>query len=129
VEAQRGVLSDAWWATLWRRRPLQLLAAAVAACALFAVGFLVGKHQSPITVLTGVAAVGDHQAQVTAGGWTYGFSDSVEMWIDSQGSLHEGGWPSCLRLGQRPTITFGAVPVSLPGDYSWRQVVWVDCRG
>ncbi len=99
MEARRGVLSEAWWATLWRRRPTQALAVAVAACALFAVGLLVGKHLSQVMVLTGVAAVGDHEAQVTAGGWSYGFSGSVGMWIDSQGSMHEGGWPSCLRLG------------------------------
>ncbi|HEX9066446.1 MAG TPA: hypothetical protein VF843_15160 [Streptosporangiaceae bacterium] len=78
---------------------------------------------------TGVAHVGIRQATVTAGGWSYGIDGNVGMWIDSAGTMHSGGWPNCLRLGHRPLIAFGATPVSLPGGGSWRQVVWVDCRG
>ena len=74
MEAQHGVLSNMWWTTFWRSRRslIQVLAVVVAAFALFAAGFVVGKHQSQVTVLTGVAAVGDHQALAEVDGWSYG---------------------------------------------------------
>lgn len=129
MEARSGFLSNSWWANLARRRAVRLLVVAVAAGGLLAIGFFVGQRQSRVMTLTGVAAVGSHQALVTVGGWSYGIDGSVEFWIDSEGGAHDGGWPNCLRLGQRPRISFGAIPVSAPGGTSWRQVVWVDCRG
>jgi hypothetical protein len=113
---------------LWRHPALVLPVLAVI-CAVFLAGFLVGKHQSSVTVLTGRASVGDGQATVRVNGWSYDVDGSVQFWIDPAGNWHAGGWPSCLRLGQRPTITFGEVPASLPDGVSFKQVVWVDCRG
>lgn len=82
-----------------------------------------------MTVLTGRAtAVGQEVASVQVDGWTYGIR-SPSLWIDSSGSLHDSGWPECLRLGTRPLISFGAVPVTVPGGGGVRAVVWVDCRG
>ena len=129
MEAQSEFLSDSWWAKLARRTAVRVLVVAVAACGLLAIGFFVGQHQSRVATLTGVARVGIHQATVTVGGWSYGIDDRVEFWIDSEGGAHDGGWPNCLRLGQRPRIRFGAIPVAAPDGTSWRQVVWVDCRG
>lgn len=91
--------------------------------------FLAGKRQgNRTTVLTGMAYTGINEATVTVAGWSYGISGNV-TWLDSQGTEHVGGWPSCLRsVGRRVQITFGAVPVTAPDGSSWRQVVWVDCR-
>jgi len=92
--------------------------------------FLAGEHQQhPVTVLSGVADVGDHTASVTVAGssWVYGLS-GVDQWVDQQGQTHLGGWPTCLSTpGQTVPITFGWVPVTAPDGSSWRQVVWVGC--
>ena len=92
--------------------------------------FLAGEHhQRPFTVLTGVATVGDHLATVTVAGWSYAIQGDSVMWVDQQGSTHDGGWPSCLNgFGRTVPISFGEVPVTAPDGSSWRQVVWVDCR-
>jgi hypothetical protein len=94
--------------------------------------FLAGKGQgSRTTVLTGVAYVGQNEASVEVAGWWYGISGTGNLtWFDRQGTTHDSGWPSCLRgVGRHARITFGAVPVTGPDGSSWRQVVWVDCRG
>jgi hypothetical protein len=100
----------------------------VVLCLIAGGAFLAGeRHGNRTTVLTGIAYTGMDVATVTAGGWSYGVSGNV-TWFDSQGGEHDGSWPSCLRsIGRRVPITFGAVPVTAPGD-SWRQIVWVDCR-
>jgi hypothetical protein len=108
---------------------VRVFAAAAAALIILLAGFLLGKHQASVTVVTAVAAVGYRQATVTAGGWSYGIEGGVQFWIDSHSGVHEGGWPSCLNLWERPKVTIGAVPASLPGGTSWRQVMWVGCRG
>jgi len=91
--------------------------------------FLAGERQgSRAMVLSGMAYTGINEATVTVAGWSYGISGNV-TWVDSQGTEHVGGWPSCLRsVGRRVPVTFGAVPVTAPDGSSWRQVVWVDCR-
>jgi hypothetical protein len=93
--------------------------------------FLTGERRANHTsVLTGVAYIGYNEATVTVDGWSYGILGTGNLtWFDEQGTLHNSGWPSCLRgVGRRAPITFGAVPVTMPDGGSWRQVVWVDCR-
>ncbi|HEY2354959.1 MAG TPA: hypothetical protein VGH79_08705 [Gaiellaceae bacterium] len=88
------------------------------------------RGTTSVHVLTGTAWVGDHQASIGVGGWTYGFAQSMPMWIDGSGTEHDGGWPACLdRIGSHPRIRFGAVPVTDPNGLGQREVVWVDCRG
>ena len=128
MESQSASLYESWLAAAVRRRAVRVPAAAAALIILVA-GLLIGRHEASTTVVTGVAYVGDREATVVAGGWSYGIEGGVQFWIDSRGGVHEGGWPSCLNLGQRPRVTIGAVPASLPGGLSWRQVLWVDCRG
>jgi hypothetical protein len=73
---------------------------------------------------------------VDVDGWTYAIRDSVPHWIDAQGAVHTGGWPSCLEPNpvgantQAPRtvpIRFAAVSVDVDG-FGWREVVSVDCR-
>ena len=115
------------------RRVKPIAVALAAACLILAVAFaafLVGEHQQrPVTVLTGIAAVGYQEATVTVDGWAYGFEGDGITWIDQQGQTHYGGWPSCLSTpGRAAPITFGEVPVTTPDGATTRQVVWVDCR-
>lgn len=107
----------------------RVVIAFVVLCLIAAGTFLAGERQGDrMTVLTGIAYTGLNEATVTVAGWSYGISGDV-TWVDSQGTEHFGGWPSCLRsVGRRVPITFGAVPVAAPDGSSWRQVVWVDCR-
>ncbi len=101
----------------------------MAACLIAFLAFLAGEHQQrQVTVLSGVASVGDQVASVTVAGWVYGIQ-GVDQWVDQQGVTHVGGWPACLRgPGRTVPITFGEIPVTAPDGGSWRQVVWVDCR-
>jgi hypothetical protein len=109
-------------------KAIRVVVAFVVLCLIAGWAFLAGeRHGNRTTVLTGIAYTGMDVATVTVGGWSYGVSGNV-TWFDSQGAEHDGSWPSCLRsIGRRVPITFGAVPVTAPGD-SWRQIVWVDCR-
>ena len=110
---------------------LSVVIAAVGLIAVLAVAaFLAGEHQQrPLTVLSGVATVGDQQATVTVAGWSYAINGPGLMWVDRQGSLHDGGWPACLTgVGRTVPIRFGEVPVTAPDGTTWRQVVWVDCQ-
>jgi hypothetical protein len=105
------------------------VAALLALCLIAALAFLAGERRaSHPMVLTGIPVIAQNNvASVTVGGWTYGIVGGV-TWFDSQGTMHESSWPSCLRgSGLGRPITFGAVPVTAPGGSSWRQVVWVDC--
>lgn len=99
------------------------------ACLIAVVAFAAGEHhQARMTVLTGVAHVGDHVATMVVGGWAYGFSDGGVSWVDSRGTEHDRGWPTCLRGPGLVRATFGVVSVTAPDGQSPRQVVWVDCR-
>ena len=109
----------------------RVVVAFVVLCLIAVLAFLAGdRHGSRTSVLTGIAYVGQNEASVTVGGWSYGILGTGNLtWIDTQGTAHDSGWPSCLRgIGRRVPITFGAVPVTAPDGSSWRQVVWVDCR-
>ena len=112
------------------RRAVVAVGAACLIAILAVLAFLAGEHQQhPVTVLSGVADVGDHTASVTVAGssWVYGIS-GVDQWVDQRGQTHLGGWPGCLSTpGQTVPITFGWVPVTAPDGSSWRQVVWVGC--
>ncbi|WP_460820685.1 hypothetical protein [Nocardioides ungokensis] len=83
---------------------------------------------------TGVAHVGANVASIDYDGWVYGASDSVEAWIDRDGSWHESGWPSCLRVPRGSGRLVGDVPVRFAAhevtvdDQTWRPIVAVDCR-
>jgi hypothetical protein len=120
--------------TLHLSRRVKRIAVALAATCLIAAvafaAFLVGEHhQRPVTVLTGIAAVGYQEATVIVNGWAYGFQGNGITWIDRQGQTHYGGWPSCLSIpGRAAPITFAEVPVTNPDGSIARQVVWVDCR-
>ena len=93
-------------------------------------GYALSQHRNAVHVLTGKAYVEIHQAGITVGDWTYGFSDSVPEWIDASGTTHMGGWPNCLnRVGTHQRIRFGWIPVTFPNGIGERDVVWVDCRG
>jgi hypothetical protein len=106
----------------------RLIVLIVVLCLIAALAFLAGeRHTSRTMVLTGIPRVGQNEATITVGGWSYGIIGNV-TWFDGQGQLHESSWPSCLRgTGRGKPITFGAVPVTAPDGSSWRQVLWVDC--
>lgn len=111
------------------RRQLAVIVVVLVALLAVAGGWIAGERTANrLHVLTANVYVGDHQAGVCLHGWCYGISDVVS-WVDAGGSLHEDGWPSCLQLGTYERIRFGEIEVSGPTDESWRQVVWVDCRG
>jgi hypothetical protein len=107
---------------------------AVAAFLIGAGAFVAGEHhQGPpgrLTLVTGVAGVGSYQAAMQVKGYSYGVTGAGSVsWVDSQGTEHEGGWPTCLTgPGTAHRVTFGWVPVTMPDGGSYRQVVWVDCR-
>ena len=104
--------------------------AVIVVCLVAAAAFVAGeRHQRNVTVLRGVAYVGIHEATIMVAGWEYGIQGTSVPWVDGQGTLHEGSWPSCLPgPGKRVPVTFGEIPVTSPDGTSWRQVVWVDCR-
>ena len=110
------------------KRAAVIAAVLAAACLIAFLAFAVGEHQQrTVTVLTGIATVGDHEATVAVAGWSYGIVGSI-TWF-GQGGMHEAGWPACLGgPGRTVPVTFGEVPVTAPDGSSWRQVVWVDCR-
>lgn len=100
---------------------------AIAVIASGSLGYWAGRPGSA-TEHTGTAYVGDHIFSVTVDGWTYGAVDSVP-WIDSEGSVLDHGWPTCLStVGASQRVTFGAADVTLPTGAGWRAVLWVDCR-
>jgi hypothetical protein len=111
------------------KRAAVIAAVLAAACLIAFLAFVAGEHQQrPATVLSGIATVGDHEATVTVAGWSYGIEGNI-VWVDQEGTTHEGGWPACLGGPARNVpVTFGEVPVTTPDGTTWRQVVWVDCR-
>ncbi|GGO86020.1 hypothetical protein GCM10011584_07370 [Nocardioides phosphati] len=85
-----------------------------------------------------VVSNGDHRLlTVRDKDWSYGLVDSVTHWIDREGSLHQGGWPSCLEPAHpmggpeaNPGVVafrFASVKTKLDGG-ELRPVVLVDCR-
>jgi hypothetical protein len=92
------------------------------------VAFAIGSSRPVVEEMTGSAHIGSRMASIESDGWFYGVSESV-AWIDASGSLHDDGWPACLRpVGTTRTVRFGAVPVTIPDGAGFRAVVWVDCR-
>lgn len=114
------------------RQFVRAVAAGLAACLIGTAAFVAGEHhqQHGVTVLSGLAYVGDHEMSVTVGDWTYGLDGTGNItWVDGQGTTHVGGWPGCLTgPGKTHQIRFGYVPVTTPDGERMRQVVWVDCR-
>ncbi|MDT4985197.1 MAG: hypothetical protein QOF95_2687 [Pseudonocardiales bacterium] len=111
-------------------RAVWIAVAIVAAAVIAVLGYGLGTSNGPhVKALSGDAYVGANQAAVKVDGWTYGIVGSV-AWVDSRGASHDSGWPDCLGSpGTTVHIRFGEVSVTGPQDDSWRQVVWVDCRG
>ena len=110
------------------KRAAVIAAVIAAACLIAFLASVAGEHQQrPVTVLSGIATVGDHEATVAVAGWFYGIEGNI-VWFDQEG-MHDGSWPACLGgPGRTVPVTFGEVPVTAPDGSSWRQVVWVDCR-
>jgi hypothetical protein len=111
------------------KRTVAIVAAACLVAAVAVAAFLAGEHhQRQLTVLTGIATVGDHEATVIVSGWAYSIEGNTP-WIDKQGVTHEGGWPACLGTpGRTVPVTFAEIPVTTPGGPTTRQVVWIECR-
>ena len=91
------------------------------------VGYAVGSRGSEIEHLVGRASVGADQASIQVDDVFYGL-DGIVPWIDSDGTVHEGDWPTCLTPGQTVTVQFGGQLVDLPGGSGGYRVAYVDCR-
>jgi hypothetical protein len=112
------------------RWPL-LLGTFVALVAAGALGYAIGHHRSSagFRIRTGMATL------VEGGEGTVSFArDDADglnpgiRWIDGDGSVHEGGSPSCLRPGHERRVTVGTVIYPLPfGGGHDQAVVWVSC--
>ena len=114
-----------------RRFWVVVLAAAALVAVVTVIAYAAGRNSAPTHTITrtGTAHVGDDEASIVAGGWTYGVQGSVP-WVDGDGSFHDGGWPSCLApVGSTVRLSFGEVAVHAPNRTGYRAVVWVDCRG
>ena len=91
-----------------------------------AAGYVVGAHRSNFSVLTGTFYIGDHQAEGSVDGWSYGLRYSV-AWLSSNNVWYQDGWPDCLGpIGTTRTVRFGYTAVDGPSG-SWRQIVWLSC--
>jgi hypothetical protein len=114
--------------TLAWRSPTAYQAAAIAllACLATFLAFEGGgdEHYQPgITVLRGVAYVGDDEASVAVGGWVYRISRTGNItWVDSQGrSMRMAGQACLLGPGRCLPVTrhhqhrHGTFPASSPG--------------
>lgn len=98
---------------------------------MFALGFGLGRETDGSQDLDwrdGQGLVGKHMFTVDHDGWSYGVRGAVPMWIDSQGSWHDGGWPDCLAAGVT-TVRFAAAPTTYVEGLGERPVIAVDCRG
>src|SRR5262245_11592117 len=82
-------------------RPTFAFSAAGCLLMALALGFALGSFWSSRhytdTWHSGVAQTGIRHISIEFDGWTYGASDSVPEWIDRQGTVHDDGWPACLR--------------------------------
>lgn len=114
-----------------RRRFLVLAATVVVVCVgLFWVARVVtGPSPAPKSWADGVAQVGSDQFSIQYDGWTYGSDLHVMSWIDSSGSWHDQGIPSCLRAepGTSVPVRFQAREVTVD-HLTWRPIVSIDCR-
>jgi hypothetical protein len=102
----------------------------VEAC-LVAAGMLAGCAIGAVSpdVQTGradVNAAGDG-GSITTTDWTYSLPTAGIMWVDRQGSLHDGDRPECLAPGTSTDVKFAAVEVHV-GAAGWRAVVWISCQ-
>jgi hypothetical protein len=89
------------------------------------------------TVTVDLAAVGadpsgpDRELSIMVDGWTYGLSNSV-TWIDTQGAVHDSGWPACLEPAHpgfsRRSHKLVRRWFAETADVSFRPFVIVDCR-
>jgi len=77
MRSQSTSLYESWRTAAVRRRAVRVFAAAAAALIILLAGFLLGKHQPSVTVVTAVAAVGDREPTVTAAGCSYGIEGGV----------------------------------------------------
>ena len=92
------------------------------------VGYVLGMSRPDVAVLTSTASVGDREASIAVGAYTYGIEGAVAKWQDARGVWHDGGWPDCLdAIGSTRTIRFAETPVSVYG-VTWREVLWVSCE-
>ena len=113
------------WTNLGRVR---VLGAMLVIAASFALGYftaeLRGSHPQ---VLIGSGYAGGDVASLQVGDTWYGFRSSVS-WTDSQGALHDNGWPDCLPHLQEVTGIRFAAETRWVGGFGTSRVVWVDCR-
>jgi hypothetical protein len=64
---------------------------------------------------------------ITTSDWTYGLPTTGMTWVDSNGSVHDGGRPECLAPGTSTQVRFAAVDVQIEGS-TYRSVVWLSCQ-
>ena len=101
----------------------------VAAVAYWVARALTGPSAVPNAWVDGVAQVGADQFSIEYDGFTYGSDLHVMSWIDSSGSWHDQGIPSCLRAepGTSVPVRFQAREVTVD-QQTWRPIVSIDCR-
>ncbi len=71
--------------------------------------------------------MGQDQASIQVEDVFYALDGTVP-WIDSEGIVHDGDWPTCLTPGRTVTVQFGGQLVDLPGGSGDFRVAYVDCR-
>lgn len=122
------------------RRHTSLLALAVVAAILGAgaVGYIAGRsHHDPafkvgtgivyVTPSEGTAYYGTTPAETqNPNGFAYRLPPGV-AWIDSEGTFHDGGAPSCMPFYRTSRVTMGTVKFPLPGGSTIGTVLWVRC--
>lgn len=117
------------------RRGRRRLIVTVATALVVAVGVfwvarvLTAPSATPRSWAEGVAYVGSDQFSIEFDGWTYGSDLHVMSWIDSSGSWHHQGIPSCLQTnpGTSVPVRFQAREVTVD-HLTWRAIVSIDCR-
>jgi hypothetical protein len=94
------------------------------------VGYVAGEGRAYVHTATVQAYVGQNEAAFPLGGDTEGLILSTASWTDTDGTFHPAGdVPSCLtQVGKSATIRLSWVVMSEPGQPSWRQFTWIDCR-
>jgi hypothetical protein len=106
------------------RRVSIAIAGVLALVAAGLIGYVIGHQpQQVVTVRQGLVYSSASTATVRSAGWYYDVPIDVP-WFDSQGTIHYGGRPSCLPVGQKSWIVFGSVDTA---DINTRSVVWVRC--